>query len=143
MSGIRGKDTQPELLLRRGLHRRGLRFRLHVRTLPGKPDIVFPSRRAVIFAHGCFWHGHDCHLFKMPASRRDFWSAKIERNRELDARSEKLLSADDWRIGLVWECALKGKTRHPPEFIIDACDRWLRSSSARMELRGGSALPGK
>jgi DNA mismatch endonuclease (patch repair protein) len=80
MSRIRAKDTKPEMMIRRGLHARGLRYRLHVRQLPGRPDLVFPSRRAVVFVHGCFWHGHDCPLFKRPASRQEFWDAKIARN---------------------------------------------------------------
>jgi DNA mismatch endonuclease (patch repair protein) len=93
MSGIRSTGTRPEMILRRGLHRAGFRYRLHVRNLPGKPDLVFPRYNAVIFAHGCFWHGHDCHLFKWPSTRRDFWQAKIARNRVVDARSEAALTA--------------------------------------------------
>ena len=80
MSGIRGKNTRPELLIRKGLHARGFRFRLHDKRLPGKPDLVLPKYSAVIFVHGCFWHGHDCHLFKWPQSRREFWRKKITRN---------------------------------------------------------------
>ena len=81
MSGIKGKNTKPELMVRSGLHRLGYRFRLHRKDLPGKPDLVFAKHRAVIFVHGCFWHYHDCHLFKMPSTRREFWETKIGRNR--------------------------------------------------------------
>jgi DNA mismatch endonuclease, patch repair protein len=84
MAGIRGKNTRPEMLVRRALHAHGYRFRLHRKDLPGKPDIVLPKYRAVIFVHGCFWHGHDCHLFKWPKTREDFWIQKIKNNQERD-----------------------------------------------------------
>ena len=86
MSRIRGKDTKPELMLRRGLHALGLRFRLHRKDLPGRPDMVFPRYRAAVLVHGCFWHGHDCPLFKWPVTRREFWAVKIEGNRARDMR---------------------------------------------------------
>ena len=108
MSGIRGKNTRPELLIRRRLHRLGYRYRLHSSKLPGKPDLVFPRYRAVIFVNGCFWHGHDCHLFKWPSSRAEWWRAKITRTRATDAASRKALAQAGWRILDVWECALKG-----------------------------------
>src|SRR5690349_4259655 len=109
MSGIRGKNTRPELILRSGLHRRGFRFRLHPADLPGKPDLVFPKHQAVLFAHGCFWHGHDCHLFKWPRTREEFWRTKIEQNRKVDERAQTRLGQAGWRQAVVWECALKGK----------------------------------
>ncbi|SFG01824.1 T/G mismatch-specific endonuclease [Novosphingobium sp. CF614] len=136
MAGIRGTNTKPELLLRKGLHASGFRFRLHDRVLPGKPDIVLPRYRAVVFAHGCFWHGHDCHLFKWPSTRPEFWQAKIGRNRVVDARSEAALMEADWRLAIVWECALKGRTRLPLENVISACADWLRSDRQRIEIRG-------
>jgi DNA mismatch endonuclease (patch repair protein) len=139
MAGIRGTNTKPELLLRRGLHARGFRFRLHDRTLPGKPDIVLPRYRAVILAHGCFWHGHDCHLFKWPSTRPEFWQAKIARNREVDARAEAALAGTDWRLGIVWECALKGRARLPLDAVILACADWLGSDRPRLEIRGREA----
>jgi len=135
MAGIRGKNTRPELLLRRGLHAAGFRFRLHDRTLPGKPDIVFPRYQAVLFAHGCFWHGHDCHLFKWPSSRPDFWRAKIHRNREVDALALVALQEAGWRQGIVWECALKGKTRLPIDTVLAKCASWLRSDIPFFEIR--------
>jgi DNA mismatch endonuclease (patch repair protein) len=137
MAGVKGKNTRPELILRRGLHARGLRFRLHDRSLPGAPDLVFPGRRAVLFAHGCFWHGHDCHLFRMPGTREDFWRAKIERNRQVDARSVDDLTARGWRVGVVWECALKGRTRLPLESVLDQCEAWVRAGGPSLEVRGG------
>ena len=136
MSGIRGKNTKPEMILRQGLHARGLRYRLHVKQLPGKPDMVFPARRAALFAHGCFWHGHDCHLFRMPSTRPEFWASKIERNRTVDARSVVQLREAGWRIGIVWECALKGKLRLPLEDILVRCEHWLAGSGPDFELRG-------
>ena len=137
MSGIRGTNTKPELLLRKGLHALGFRFRLHDRSLPGKPDIVLPRYNAVIFAHGCFWHGHDCHLFKWPSTRPEFWQAKIARNRAVDERTDAALTEAGWRQAVVWECALKGKTRLPLEDIIQSCAEWLRSDRPRLEIRGG------
>lgn len=139
MAGIRGTNTKPELMLRRGLHARGFRFRLHDRTLPGKPDIVLPRYRAVILAHGCFWHGHDCHLFKWPSTRPEFWQAKIARNREVDARAEAALADIGWRQGIVWECALKGKARLPLDAVILACADWLGSDRPRLEISGRQA----
>ena len=136
MSGIRGKNTRPELTLRRGLHAMGFRFRLHDRALPGRPDMVFPRRRAVLFAHGCFWHGHDCHLFRMPATRPEFWREKIAGNRARDELAGNALSAAGWRAGVVWECAIKGRTALPAEDVLATCAAWLRSDEPSLELRG-------
>lgn len=136
MAGIRGTNTKPELILRKGLHAQGFRFRLHDRALPCKPDIVFPRYRAVIFAHGCFWHGHDCHLFKWPSTRPEFWQQKIGRNREVDERSEAALAGAGWRQAVVWECALKGRTKLPLEEVIANCAGWLRSDEPTLEITG-------
>lgn len=138
MASIRGKDTKPELVLRRGLHRLGFRFRLHDRNLPGKPDIVLPKYRAVILAHGCFWHGHGCHLFKWPSTREEFWRKKITRNRELDSINTGKLLEQDWRVCIVWECALKGKYRIPQDKVIQSCSKWLDSDSVYIEIEGKS-----
>lgn len=136
MSGIRSTNTKPEMILRKALHRLGFRFRLHDRRLPGSPDLVLRKHGAVLFAHGCFWHGHDCHLFRLPSTRTDFWLAKIDRNREVDTRSHASLRDQEWRVGVVWECALKGRTRLPLEDVIDACSEWLRSDQPELEIRG-------
>ena len=136
MSGIRGKDTRPEMIIRRGLHAMGFRYKLHDNTLPGKPDLVFPARRAVILVNGCFWHGHDCHLFKWPSSRVDFWKRKILRNREKDAETLKSLRSDGWRILTVWECALKGNTRLPAGKAVQKAAQWLRSDGDSNQIRG-------
>lgn len=136
MAGIRSKNTKPELLLRKGLHRLGLRFRLHDPRLPGKPDMVFPRHHALIFAHGCFWHGHECHLFRLPASRTEFWQAKIERNRLVDARNCASLVEQGWRVGVVWECAIRGRTRLSLDAVLESCMQWVRSDMIALELRG-------
>lgn len=136
MAGIRSTGTRPELILRRGLHALGFRFRLHSRNLPGRPDLVFPRWRAVLFAHGCFWHGHDCPLFRMPSTRTEFWQAKIARNREVDQLASAALTAAGWRQGVVWECALKGPARLPLRTVIEMCASWLRSGQPFLEVRG-------
>ncbi len=107
MSGIRGKDTKPEMIVRRALHKAGFRYRLHVKELPGKPDIVLPKYRTVIFVHGCFWHMHDCKYFKWPKTRSDFWKEKIQKNVERDQRAYDLLETMDWHVMLIWECEIK------------------------------------
>ena len=137
MSGIRGKNTRPELLIRKGLHARGFRFRLHDKRLPGKPDLVLPKYSAVIFVHGCFWHGHDCHLFKWPQSRREFWRNKITRNKAKDAENYASLKKDGWYILTIWECALKGRTRRPLDQVLDTAADWLMYSTRDRQIRGG------
>lgn len=137
MSRIRGRDTKPELMIRRGLHARGFRYRLHNRNLPGKPDMVFPRYHAVILVHGCFWHGHNCPLFKLPATRQEFWSAKIAANRSRDERVTQELLKLGWRIATVWECSIKGPTRLPDHQVIDKCQIFLAASEHRtIDIRG-------
>lgn len=136
MAGIRSKNTKPEITLRKGLHGRGFRFRLHDKSLPGSPDLVFAKRRAVLFAHGCFWHGHDCHLFSLPSTRPEFWEAKIARNREVDHRSTEALLGAGWRVGVVWECALKGRARLPLDEVLETCSNWLEADTDTLEVRG-------
>lgn len=107
MSRVRAKDTKPEMTVRRLVHGMGYRYRLHDRRLPGSPDLVFPSRRKVIFVHGCFWHRHpdpSCKLARMPKSRQDFWGPKLEGNRERDERNRVALDREGWRQMVVWEC---------------------------------------
>lgn len=136
MSGIRGANTRPELLIRRGLHRRGFRYRLHDRTLPGKPDMVFPAFRAVIFVNGCFWHQHECHLFKWPATREEFWRQKISRNREKDKENLLALEAAGWRSLTIWECAVKGRHRRAIDEVFDLAEDWLRFGARDSEISG-------
>ncbi len=136
MSNIRAKDTKPELIIRKGLHAAGFRYKLHDRRLSGKPDMVFPKWQAVVFVHGCFWHEHDCHLFRLPATRTEFWQDKITGNKKRDQKAVETLEKSGWRIGTVWECALKGKTRLPLVDVIGALTGWLRGSGSQFEVRG-------
>ena len=136
MSGIKSKNTKPELQVRKALHARGFRYRIHCNDLPGKPDMCLPKYRAVVFVNGCFWHGHNCHLFKWPNTRPDFWRQKIGRNCIIDARSEVALAGAGWRIATVWECALKGKTRLDLDEIIVRLDFWIKSSELSLNIKG-------
>lgn len=136
MAGIRGKDTVPEMTIRKALHRLGFRYRLHDRNLPGKPDMVFPKFHAVIVIHGCFWHGHNCHLFKWPRSRPDFWKTKIEGNRARDAVSCASLHRNGWRVLTLWECALKGRSRRNEGETVTAIAQWLVTGTGNREVRG-------
>lgn len=138
MSGIRGKNTKPELVIRKALFKRGLRYKLHDRKLPGKPDLVFPKFNAVIFIHGCFWHGHGCHLFKWPSTRPDFWRKKIKRNQKVDETNYRKLKEEGWYILTIWECAIKGRTRLPLERVIDSTALWLKTSTRDKIIRGKS-----
>lgn len=131
MSAIRGKDTRPEMFLRRAMHTAGFRYRLHRKDLPGTPDMVFSRYRAVIFVHGCFWHRHPgCRFTSTPATRPDFWNAKFKRNVERDLANRKELTKAGWRVGIVWECTLK--ERRPPD-IVDAISAWLKSDKKFLE----------
>lgn len=136
MSGIRNKDTRPELLIRRGLHQAGFRYRLHGAQLPGRPDLVFPSLNAVIFINGCFWHGHRCHLFKWPSTRRHWWRDKINGTRKRDRSATRQLLNKGWRVLSIWECALKGNKRRPPEQVIAQTIRWLNGKKRVHQITG-------
>ncbi len=110
MRRVKGKDTKPELLVRRALTRLGARYRLHRKDLPGAPDVVMPGRKLAIFVHGCFWHGHDCARgARVPKANRDYWLAKVGRNRERDTRHRAALTALGWRVETIWECDLKDR----------------------------------
>lgn len=132
MSRIRGKDTKPEMIIRKGLHSRGYRYRLHVRNLPGHPDLVFPRYNAIIFVNGCFWHGHMCPLFKWPSTRKDFWEEKIFGNIERDRRNLQLLSDIGWRVIIIWECSLKGKNRFTVQDVLDRVEGFFISSEIHL-----------
>lgn len=109
MSRIKGKDTKPELIVRKYLHSKGLRFRLHDKKLPGKPDIVLPKYRTVIQIHGCFWHKHEgCKYFVIPKTRTEWWLEKINKTATNDKKNERTLNELGWKIIVVWECDLKG-----------------------------------
>lgn len=129
MAGIRAKDTQPEMIIRRALHARGFRYRLHAKNLPGKPDLVFPRYRSVLFVHGCFWHSHQCSLFKMPSTRTEFWESKLKKNRENDVKAREELVRLGWRVTEVWECELRATRHQNYAPVVESITKWLSSSS--------------
>lgn len=136
MSGIRGKNTLPERMIRKGLFARGVRYRLHDRTLPGRPDIVTRKHRAVIFIHGCFWHAHDgCRFFKLPGQNRKFWKAKLMRNRERDAQAVRRLREGNWRVAIVWECSIRADAIS----VVDQLHSFLVSDLGFLEFAASNA----
>ena len=141
MAGIRGKDTKPEITIRKLLHGAGFRFRLHSSVLPGKPDLILPRHRVAIFVHGCYWHGHDCHLFRLPATRREFWRKKIDRNRMRDREVRDLILEKEFRHLTVWECALRGKTRREHGDLLELMSGWISGSESTGEIRGTCTTP--
>ncbi|WP_339632781.1 DNA mismatch endonuclease Vsr [uncultured Sneathiella sp.] len=136
MAGIGAKDTKPEIIIRKLLYRAGFRYRLHVKELPGKPDLVFPKYRAVIFVNGCFWHGHSCHLFKWPKSREEFWSNKIKGNIARDRRKIDDLLDKKLRVMTIWECALKGKSRIDLDELLGRITVWIKGDEVEGEISG-------
>ena len=111
MRAIRSKDMLPELTVRSLVHKLGYRFRLHRSDLPGKPDLVFPSRRKVIFVHGCFWHSHECKIAHVPKSNKDYWGPKLRRNKTRDVQNVKELRVDGWKVLVIWECRTRDERR--------------------------------
>jgi DNA mismatch endonuclease, patch repair protein len=138
MSGIGGRNTGPEVAIRKALHAKGFRFRIHDRRYPGTPDIVLPKYRALINVNGCFWHGHGCYLFRMPETRTEFWQKKIHENMTRDDRNHVALENTGWRVCIVWECAIKGAfhREYLPD-IIRVLSDWLVGSSRYLEFDGG------
>ena len=136
MAGIRAKNTKPELLIRSGLHRLGYRFRLHDRCLPGKPDIVLRKYKSAIFVHGCFWHVHECNIFKWPQTRENFWRTKLLRNREVDSKSIAAIQGLGWRTAVVWECAIRGASSKTIPTVLGELDDWLQGGRSNLEIGG-------
>lgn len=137
MSGIRGKDTKPGIIVRSLLHRLGYRFRLHRKDLPGRPDIVLLKWNTVIFVNGCYWHGHnDCHLFSPPKTRTEFWINKIEGNRARDQRNYTALEEAGWKVLVIWECALSKKLSLTDEQLEIAIAAALTSSESLIDISG-------
>jgi DNA mismatch endonuclease (patch repair protein) len=136
MSGIRGKNTKPELLIRSQLHRLGFRFRVHYNKLPGNPDIALPKHRALILVHGCFWHGHDCYLFKWPKTNKAFWRDKIQSNIKRDAERKRLYANAGWKTLEIWECALKGKYKLSRIDLINEVWEWILNDHEDSALTG-------
>lgn len=125
MSRIRGKNTKPELIVRSELHKLGFRFRLHCRKLPGKPDIILPKHRVVVFVHGCFWHGHNCRFFQWPKSNRDFWENKINRNVARDREVVQQLTEMGWRVLQIWECCIRGQSPQSISKTMKSVSKWI------------------
>ena len=136
MASVRQYGTEPELTIRKLLHRAGLRFRVRNRDLPGSPDIVLPRWLTVILVHGCFWHGHDCSLFKLPSTNTDRWRSKIEANIVRDKRAVDDLIAAGWRVILVWQCAIKGHESLGADELTSGVLKALRCGPQLIEFRG-------
>lgn len=141
MAAIRSAGTRPEIMIRRGLHTRGSRFRLHDSKLPGRPDLVLPRFRVALFVNGCFWHGHNCPLFRWPGTRTDFWKTKIGGNIARVQRNEAQLAALGWRIGVIWECALKGPRRLLVEEMLHDLAAAVQGSAATFSFQGSKSGP--
>lgn len=140
MAGIGPKNTRPELAIRKGLHRLGFRYRLHDKNIPGNPDLVLPKHNALIFVNGCFWHGHQCDLFRWPSTRPEFWREKIGKNMERDQRNLVHCKTLGWRVLTIWECALKGPSSiGPHRTLAEACS-WLLSNRAEGQIASCSNL---
>lgn len=137
MRGIRGSNTQPELQVRKALHARGFRYRLNAKDLPGRPDIVLPKWKTVIFVHGCFWHAHQgCRYFRIPATRTEFWEQKFAANAARDARQVEQLLAMGWRVLVVWECALRNNNAITLEQVM----AFVAGDEALLQLSEASLL---
>lgn len=134
MANIKGKNTKPEMAIRSALHRTGYRFRLHPKDLPGRPDIVLPKHRAVVFVNGCFWHGHFCSLFKWPKTREEFWREKILSNKKRDERNVKALLADGWKVCIVWECSIRKRQENDVKETVANLVAWIGGSDALKEI---------
>ena len=127
MSAIKGKDTKPELIVRKALYKEGIRYRLHGKNLPGRPDLVLSRYRAIILINGCFWHKHNCHLFNPDRKLSPTWASKIEANVARDRRNLDYYLREDWRVMMIWECAVIGKTKLPLNALVDQVIGWLKS----------------
>ena len=126
MAGIRGKDTKPEIFLRKELHALGFRFRLHAKDIAGKPDIVFPKYHALIMVHGCFWHGHNCRCFKFPSTNMEFWQKKIGENQTRDRKHSIAQLEAGWRYLIIWECAVRGHLKDSQnKNVVNLAAKWL------------------
>lgn len=136
MAAVRARDTKPELMIRKALHGAGLRYRLNVYDLPGKPDIVLPRYRAVVFVHGCFWHRHECDLFRWPESRTEFWREKLDANAARDVKAADALEEAGWRQAVIWECALKGRKKRDFQDTMQRLIAWIRSDEQAITIGG-------
>ena len=137
MARIRSKDTRPEMIVRQGLHARGIRFRLHRKDLPGRPDLVLPKFQSAIFIHGCFWHSHEnCKNFRIPKTRAEFWTKKLSMNKLRDKRNIEILRGSGWRVLIVWECETRRISVAP---LVDQVVGWLQGNDVLGEIPLGGA----
>lgn len=136
MANIKSKNTKPEILIRKALHALGFRYKINDKSLVGKPDMVLPKYKAIVFINGCFWHKHDCHLFKLPETRKQFWQEKIINNVKRDFENLKLLQSQGWRVLIVWECSIKGRTRIPFDTVINSIGNRIKSDSIFSVIEG-------
>lgn len=139
MSRIRSRDTSPEMLIRKGLHAAGFRFRLHQRHLPGRPDLVVARYRTAVFVNGCFWHSHGCHIARIPDTRQEYWKPKLARNAQRDRDALEALHAAGWRVVRVWECSLRGRTRLPEGTVLKRISNFIRNGKGILLDVAGSA----
>lgn len=138
MAAVKSRDTKPELLIRSILHQKGFRFRLHVKDLPGKPDIVLPKYRSVILINGCFWHGHEnCRFFKIPSTRTEFWEEKIHKNKINDSKAIAKLLAENWRVCVIWQCKIRESKKNLTE-LADIISSFITGKEKFLELRDNS-----
>lgn len=136
MSAVKGKNTNLELLIRKLLYSKGYRYRLHIKNLPGKPDIVISRLKVAIFCNGCFWHKHDCGLFKWPQTKTEFWREKIKGNASRDLNNWKELIQNQWKVIVIWGCAMKGKLKLTPEELSEKLTETINSSDDMVEIMG-------
>lgn len=140
MAAVKSRDTKPELLIRSILHQKGFRFRLHVKDLPGKPDIVLPKYRSVILINGCFWHGHEnCRFFKIPSTRTEFWEEKIHKNKINDSKAIAKLLAENWRVCVIWQCKIRESKKNLTE-LADIVSSFITGKEKFLELRDNSTF---
>ena len=140
MASIRGRDTEPERLLRSALFARGFRYRINSADLPGKPDLKLSKHRAVVFVNGCFWHGHDCRYFRRPTSNQAFWDEKIRKNRERDLRNVRDLRTEGWRVCIVWECLIRSIAfSERRSELIDLIGEWIEGDAPFLEVFGAKS----
>ncbi len=140
MAGIKGRDTKPEVVVRKALFAAGFRFRLHRQDLPGSPDIVLPGRRVAVFVHGCFWHSHSgCRYAKMPTTRREFWETKLAANVERDRRARDALLSAGWRVLVIWECATRSSAVR--DILSKLLTSWIKGSETSGEFDSFSTPP--
>jgi DNA mismatch endonuclease, patch repair protein len=139
MSRITGRDTRPELIIRKALHRRGFRFRLHMKGLPGKPDLILPAYRTAIFVNGCFWHCHECSYFRLPKSNQEFWRAKLGANVLRDVKNTQKLLDGNWYVATIWECVIRDQSIEFVEEKIEMLCNWLTRKKYRRQCKIVSA----